>query len=292
MGLAEQKLIQTINARIQKRTIRVDGFSINYAVSGSGPALLLVHGLNIGWGQWHPNISELSKHFTVYAPDLPGAGESSRLNFLEADFNKDFVAILDKFIQSLNLQKLHFIGHSLAGWSGLKLAAQAKSYIDKMVLVSSVGFTDYVPFQYKLARYSLGAKILSKTVFKPQRKNFENFVRSVFHENSEILPEFVDYFHETAASDVSSNPVWLIHRMAKMFKEGKELILLEDLPKIRNKVLIIAGASDPLIPPKEVENSFKLLPNAKIKIFQRSGHVPNMEQPEDFNKEILNFLKD
>ena len=74
----EKKLADSIDASIEIKQMDIGKHRINYAVAGQGPALLMIHGANFGWGMWYPNIPALAKHFTLYMIDLPGAGRSSR----------------------------------------------------------------------------------------------------------------------------------------------------------------------------------------------------------------------
>src|SRR5258708_17175263 len=118
----EKKLIQTIPTKVDVHQLNIQKYLINYIQAGQGPSLLLVHGGNIGWGQWYPNIAELAKYFKVYAMDLPGAGRSSRVNFKNLDPEKDLVEVVEKFINNLELKKVNVVGSSVSGWIGLKLA--------------------------------------------------------------------------------------------------------------------------------------------------------------------------
>ena len=70
----EQALLQTIGVQAQVKRIQVGRFHINYLTAGTGPPVMLIHGGNIGWGQWYPNIKTLAEHFSLYGIDLPGSG--------------------------------------------------------------------------------------------------------------------------------------------------------------------------------------------------------------------------
>ena len=96
---AEQKLLQQIKAPAVIGQIEIQGLRVNYLTAGSGKPLLLLHGANMGWGQWYANIAELSEQFTVYALDLPGAGNSSKIGYDEMDFENHFVGLVEKFLE-------------------------------------------------------------------------------------------------------------------------------------------------------------------------------------------------
>ena len=95
---AEQKLQNLIPTKSQIKKVSIDSYNINYLEAGAGQPIILIHGLNIGWGEWHQNIAELAKYFKIYALDLPGSGNSTKIDFHNADLEKKFVKIVDKFI--------------------------------------------------------------------------------------------------------------------------------------------------------------------------------------------------
>jgi predicted nucleotidyltransferase len=64
---------------VKLEQVKIGEFVINYATAGKGLPIVLIHGGNIGWGQWYPNIPELARYFKVYALDLPGGGRRSRI---------------------------------------------------------------------------------------------------------------------------------------------------------------------------------------------------------------------
>src|SRR3989344_8879229 len=108
----EKALADRLGIPYKIKKIKIGKYLINYfeagppaGEAGAGKPLVLIHGGNIGWGQWYPNIPELSKHFKIYAIDMPGAGRSSKLDYAKLSFEKDYFEILSKFLQKLNLKK-------------------------------------------------------------------------------------------------------------------------------------------------------------------------------------------
>ena len=69
-----------------------------------------------------------------------------------------------------------------------------------------------------------------------------------------------------------------------------ELVVIDQLPKITNKTLIIIGDNDPLIPLNKVEDSFALIPNSQVDVFADVGHLPSVEESSKFNERVINFL--
>lgn len=287
----EQGILKLIGAELKIKQIRVDRFTINYIMAGSGPNLLLIHGANIGWGQWYANIGELAKYFTVYAIDLPGAGGSTKIDFSKTNLENDFVRVVDQFIHLLDMKHTHLLGHSFGGWIVLKLAIGDRSFIEKIILVNSIGFTDYVPWRYRPITIYPIALLLSKTAMRPTRKNMKEFLTSVLYDSSVLKEEFIDYFHESVIRGGVSHPFLLINRLTRFFKMREELFLVDELAKIKRPTLIIIGEKDPLIPIIKHVERLRLIPGAQLELFLNTGHVPSLEKSTEFNDLIIRFLR-
>src|SRR6185369_16047702 len=140
----EQKIIKSIPTPIVLQNTKIDNYILHYVVAGSGRPLLLIHGLNIGWGEWYPNIAELAKHFTVYAIDLPGSGNSTKIDYEKVNVERDFVKVVEKYILNKKLKKINIVGHSSGGLVALALAQRKKVEVNKVIAVSPMGFAQQV----------------------------------------------------------------------------------------------------------------------------------------------------
>ena len=169
---AEKNLCNIIDAKLAVHSIKIGEFDIHYATAGNGPPLLLIHGLNIGWGNWYANIAALSKYFTVYALDLPGCGLSTKINFYSSHLEKDFVDIVDQFINKLHLKNVSIIGHSFCGWIAMKLVLKNKTDIQKIILVDPIGFSSFISGKQHLISIRPVANFLAKTAMKPTQRSF------------------------------------------------------------------------------------------------------------------------
>lgn len=288
---AEQRLLLSTHADLTLDQLQIGSHLINYAVGGRGDPLILLHGANIGWGQWYPNIAQLSQNFRVYALDLPGAGHSNKINFRTLNLERDFVDTVEGFIKIKNLKNASLIGHSLGGWIAMKLALRNLPSLDKIVLVSPIGFSGFVPFKHRLLAFYPLAKLLSMTAMKPTAKNMKNFSLDVMYDKSkEPSPEFVDYLCEAIAEKPNNHPLMLIHRLTGLRRMKKELILTSVLPQIHNQTLVIMGAEDPQIPIDQVRSAVPRLPNAQLKLLAKIGHLPPLEATKQFNEIVLAFL--
>lgn len=287
MDVTEQNLARAIGVPMSIRQIAIKGHTINYCVAGKGPPLLLIHGANFGWGVWYPNIPEFSKHFTVYGIDLPGAGRSSEIDYATLDPENDFVRVVEKFIDHQHFQSLHIGGHSIGGWIALKVALAHPEQIGCVVVVDSVGLSTQVTLQDKMIAWYPFAKLISRIILKPERanKNVEKFLRSAFYNpKTELKQEFIDYFYTTVKK---SSPLLLFSRLIKL---RQSLLLTHKIRSLKNKVLIIWGEKDMIVPFAPVASIFNSFQNAKLETIPNVGHVPFIEVTDQFNNAVLGFL--
>ncbi|MHB1865371.1 MAG: alpha/beta fold hydrolase [Candidatus Saccharimonadales bacterium] len=288
---AVNQLASTLSSSPQNQKLKIGKYTINYVTMGQGQPVLLIHGANIGWPQWHLNIDYLAKYFKVYAIDLPGSGESSKVTFSKTDFYKDYLDVVDKFIQILGLNQLSIVGSSFGGWVAMRLAIEHRPYIKRIVVTNPIGFTKHMPLKFRPVSITPLAMLMSKTVLRPKRsnKNLEKFMRDVFHKKDIPLKnEFVDYFYELSKT---SHNVLFISRLAHYSGMREELFLGDMLPSIDIPVLIIWGKQDPLMPYHTVEHNMKKIENASLKVLENVGHMPPVESPSLFNRETVNFLR-
>jgi len=116
---------------------KVQGLDVHYKCLGKGPPVILLHGSGNDWHEWKKNLVALAQSFQVYAPDLPGFGLSQGLGVpLSGSWGASF---LKNFMEVLNIDSAHLIGHSLGGLVALSFALDWPVKVKKLVLVASAG---------------------------------------------------------------------------------------------------------------------------------------------------------
>src|SRR6201993_5181873 len=129
-------------ADAREHHLKIDGVDWRYLTAGSGPPLLLIHGF-MGYSySWRFNLGPLSRHFSVYALDLPGCGFSERPNCPESSLRGDAEGVL-RCLQELGLEHADIVGSSRGGGLAILLAALAAQRgeahrIGRLVLVSPI----------------------------------------------------------------------------------------------------------------------------------------------------------
>lgn len=243
--------------------IKIDGHNVYYQKVGKGKDLILLH----GWGQdvstWWGVIDKLKEQFTLWLIDLPGFGRSDNLKRTFGVL--DYAKVVEQFIKKQKLNKPHFLGHSLGGRIGIKLAANNPELLDKLVLEDSAGIR---PKETLMRGFFW---VLSKTanLLIPEWKNFRQRLRQSFYASKKL-----DYY---SAGDLRSTLVAVVDED-----------LQSSLAKIKNQTLILWGGKDNITPVYFAKIMYKKIPESKLEIIENAGHFPHLQTPDEF----LYFVKD
>src|SRR5215217_2781368 len=160
-------LASQTNAPVAKEIV-VFGQKIHYLEAGSGPNLILLHGLGGSSQAWQFNIGPLAEKFHVFVPDQIGFGKSDKplVNYRI----RTYVDFLDQFCKQLKIDRATLVGNSMGGWIAAIFAATYPDRVDKLVLADAAGYAPPKDFDTR-AFFGLnpttreGMKVLSARVF-------------------------------------------------------------------------------------------------------------------------------
>lgn len=256
--------------------IEVDGLNIAYERAGSGPPLLLLHGY-VGDGRttWRRQIEGLADQFTVVAWDAPGVGGSS--DPPEAFGMAGYADCLAGFIDGLGLAQPHVAGLSFGGALALALCHRHPAIPSTMVLVSAyAGWAGSLPKDVAERRLeqALDLADLSPDQF------VDALLPTMFSESTP--PEAVDEF---GATMLAFHPAGF-RAMARALAED----LRDALPHISVPTLLLYGDTDVRAPLKVAEDLHAAIPGSRLVVLSGTGHICNIEAPEQFNTEVRTFL--
>jgi len=123
-------------ANFQSKMANVNGMNIHYVFGGKGEALLLIHGFGQNWYMWDRLLPELSKHFTVIVPDLPGVGESDKP---DSGYDKKTLAEdLHGLIKQLGYKSINVAGHDIGLMVAYAYAVQFRDEVKKLALMDAL----------------------------------------------------------------------------------------------------------------------------------------------------------
>ena len=151
------RTVRELTPELEFRTIH--GYRRAFRVAGSGPAILLIHGIGDNSTTWSTVQSKLAQRFTVIAPDLLGHGKSDkpRADYSVAAYAngmRDLLSVLD-------IDKVTVVGHSLGGGVAMQFAYQFPQLVERLILVGAGGVTKDVNIALRIASLPMGSEALA-----------------------------------------------------------------------------------------------------------------------------------
>ncbi|HEX2094683.1 MAG TPA: alpha/beta hydrolase [Longimicrobiaceae bacterium] len=237
------------------RRVRAGEWWERYREAGTGPPVVLVHGLGISADYWFRNGPPLAAAgFRVLAPDLPGFGRTEGPQVLSVP---EQAAALDRWAEAMGLGTAVYVGHSLSCQCTLELAVARPERVRGLVLSSPTG----APLKARILHQALG------------------FLRDVPREEPKLVP-FV------AEAYLRAGPV----RVLRTWRRGAEHDPLPLLPRVRAPSLVIVGRRDPVVPPEFAESLAAGLPRGRLVWIEDAAHAVHFSRAEEFNRAVLEFL--
>jgi pimeloyl-ACP methyl ester carboxylesterase len=253
---------------MQEKQILIDDLSINYKIEGEGKPILILHGWGGSSDSWIKIIEGLKKDFLLICPDLPGFGKSSFPKFpWELD---NYVFLVKKFIEALNLKKIILIGHSFGGKIAIKFVSLFPEYVELLILCAPSGMRKKSGFKQKvLLFFSFFGNLLFKIKF------FSSFKGRA-----------QDFFYSLINSDYRKTK----GTMRETFKKIVSVEVLDELPKILPKTYIIWGEKDKILPIEQANFFAKNIKNAILLTLPNFSHSPHLEKPKEFVEILKKIL--
>jgi len=229
-----------------------------YIESGSGPVLLILHGLFGALSNFNDVLNRFDGQFKVVIPMMPIYG------LPVADTHvKSLAEFIYRFTTYKGFDKVTLLGNSLGGHVALVFATTYPEHVKAMILTGSSG----------LYENAMGGSF-------PRREDYE-FIRTkvefTFYDPKTATKELVDEVFE-----IVNNKEKLI-RVLALAKSAIRHNMANELEHIMMPVCLIWGKNDQITPPEVAEEFHKLLPQSDLFWIDECGHAPMMEQPEVFN---------
>ena len=275
---------------LQRRELRLHGHPVAYHAAGSGPVLLLVHGITSNADTWRDVAGALAKHHTVVAPDLLGHGGSAKPR---GDYSLGaYASGLRDLMAALGHERATVVGHSMGGGVAMQLAYQFPERVERLALVSSGGLGREVALVLRAATLPGAEWVLPWLVRRGPR--------DVLYAGAQVLARL----GRRTPADVRGTALGLrsladdparrafLHTARSIIEPGGQrvsatdrLYLAEDMP-----TLIVWGERDPMIPADHGRAAHAAIPHSRLELFPDAGHYPFAEDPERFVAVLRDFV--
>ena len=269
----------------------IHGHRVGFRRGGSGPVVLLVHGMAGSSSTWRFVMPALAERYTVIAPDLLGHGESAKPR---GDYSLGALASgLRDLMVALGIDRATVVGQSLGGGVAMQFAYQFPERCDRLVLVSSGGLgeevnvllraltlpgAEYVlPLACQHWLYDAGVKVggwLGRLGLRPGPHIGEIWTNYGSLADAETRTSFLHTLRS------------VVDRSGQRVSATDRLYLTSGLP-----TLIVWGDRDEIIPVHQGHATHAAMPRSRLEIFEGVGHFPHVERPERFVEVLVDFME-
>jgi pimeloyl-ACP methyl ester carboxylesterase len=275
---------------VEERWMELDGARMRYLRAGSGPPLILLHGLLAYSFSWRYTLPALAPYATVYAPDLLGAGFSDRPHGIDHSMRATALRVLS-FVKKLGLSSFDLLGTSRGGAVAMAAAAECMSgyplRLRKLVLVCPVN--PYSPHGTWLAPFfgtRFGATLLRSGIGRMPLLYPYLHSRLYGHRRSIPAGSLEGYTAPLAIPGLFEHALSIVRTWTADLRELEAL-----LPKLAPiPTLLMWGDKDPAVYVSSMERLARLFEHVQTVVFPGVGHLPYEECPEEFNRKLIEFL--
>ena len=272
------------------REIVLHGHRVFYRSAGSGPVIVLVHGITSTSATWANALPYLAENFTVIAPDLLGHGESAKPR---GDYSLGAYAsgIRDLLI-ALGHERATFVGHSLGGGVAMQLAYQFPEHCDRLVLVSSGGLGREITALLRAASLP-GSELVLPLLVNEQLigagralgRLLGRIGLRVHTDVGEVLRGHASLSDGAARSAFLHTLRTIVDPRGQRVDASDRLYLARAVP-----FLLVWGERDPIIPVEHARAAHRLVPGSRLEIFPNAGHFPHLDDPLRFVRLLIDFM--
>ncbi|MDI6767587.1 MAG: alpha/beta fold hydrolase [Bacteroidota bacterium] len=260
--------------------LKIGGFGIDYSLEGpkTGLPIVFIHGFPFGKEMWKPQVEALKQDYIVVTYDLRGHGASDVGN---GQYTIEYcVDDLMGLIDALKLQQVIVVGSSMGGYIALRAYERHSDRFKGLVLCNTRSDDDTNDVKIKRALQARNVKIYG------MRKFANKYLPAIFYEkilfkNPDVVKMIRGIIEKTSPNAAAGMLIALAARTNST----------PSLSKIEVPTLIMVGQFDEMTPPSASIAMKEKIQNAELHILPDAAHMSNLENPEEFNKHLINFLK-
>lgn len=272
---AQTSAASTAQSAVADKFATVYGAKIRYLEAGSGPAVILLHGLGADSSSWASTIGPLSQKYRVIVPDQIGFGRSDKpmINYRVGTL----VDFLDGLYKQVGIERASLVGNSLGGFTAAAFALAHPEKVDRLVLVDAAGFAVTGDFDPRVLN-----------ALNPSTIDAAKQILSLIFYNKQA------YATDANAAmlltrKMMANDGYTVQRFIDSIAHNEDM-LDKRLGQLKQPTLIIWGREDALTPLAMGERFKKEIATSELLIFEKCGHVPQMEKAAEFNVALMKFL--
>lgn len=266
-----------------------------FVKQGSGPALLLLHGLACDHTTWTPVIDELAKKYTVIAPDLLGHGLSDKPR---ADYTLGGYANgMRDLLTVLGIDKVTVVGHSFGGGVAMQFAYQFPERTQRVMLVSTGGLGPDVTPLIKLIQVPGWFRVMGALTL-PGVRHLETFALRTAHQYGDLGPlrkvtRDLDEVADIVESWKDRRTRFAIRHLVRAVIDWRgQIVTMSDRAYLSDAMpmAVVWGREDQVIPVRHASNAAALAPEVRVEVLEDAGHFPHKNHPAEFARILDDFV--
>lgn len=291
-----------------------DGQPIHYRVIGRGAPVLMLHGVGMDSRHWLPFILPLVHRFRFYLPDFRGAGKASLVAVNQADLFQNLAEDIQDLMNHLDLSQIKLVGYSLGASIALHLHREGEFH-----RVQNYLHIDQSPCISNQSDWPYGLLGGGQTAFLERLRQLHAVLQN--HEANQMVRDLPSVDRKRVAALLgellgvaagNQSVVFLLRQAGKYPRLFARLIgdismhnlcaylqtyfanphdYRKDMVLNETAMTMFIGAKSPLYQAEGQKAFADTIPNCRTLIFQKSGHLPQADEPLKFGKELARFLK-
>lgn len=265
------------------------GRRIAFTKRGSGPAILLVHGIHAAaWSyEWHDNVDYLARGNTVYTIDLLGFGRSDRPAIRYSA--RLYISLISDFVHQVVGEPCVLVASSLSGAYAIVLAARDPERFPAIALIAPTGLVRLnkpAGITNEAGRLAVEAPIVGTAMFNGlvSKRSIRYYLEKTYADNSIVTDDLVNiYFwasHQRGAR----------HAPAAFISGHLNIDVRHALRRLTQPALLVWGEEGAAAPVEEYRGFRAIKPEMELAVLSPAGDLPHDERPDDFNVILSTWL--
>jgi pimeloyl-ACP methyl ester carboxylesterase len=275
--------------RMSIKTVLVHDQRIAYLDVGTGPPVILIHGFGGSMWQWEHQQHALSQHFRVLTLDLPGAGLSDKP---EIDYRPD--QMLDFFLgfmDAVEIPQATLVGNSMGAGLAIGMALTHPTHVVKLVLID--GLPQHVmekltsPSVKRALETSAPSWLVSFGNWLFGGLMIESVLQEIVHDPALLTPAVIERSNRNRQRPGLIKPIMTVRENLPLWESG----FATRINEITHPTLVIWGEEDRVFPIAVGEELQQTIKGSRFIRIPKAGHIPQWEQPDLVNQELIAFIQ-
>jgi pimeloyl-ACP methyl ester carboxylesterase len=287
MGISAYPLVELTEKYTDETSkfLAVDNSIIHYRDEGTGPTLVLLHGVASSLHTWDDWVERLAPHYRIIRIDLPGHGLTGNDPSIERYEISYMVDKLEKFLNKLNIGDINLAGNSLGGYIAWNYALHRPDTVKKMILLDAAGFPQDLPFVMSFTALPVIGEISSMMTPKFM---IDMNIKEAFGDDEKVTDKLQQRYFDLIMREGNREALVKVFRTMK--EQSQNPHIGDRVKEIQTPTLLMWGDQDEWVPLEIMQQFAQALPNSRSIVYKGVGHMPMEELPAQTSLDAHEFF--